>query len=149
MRLVYSLVAAGVSAGLLLFGSFGTSHAAVVENFQSGGWNGSAFTDDQTGAFSTCVASVSYHSGITLYVQLDTNYNWAIGFSALQWNMKVGADIALQYRIDRGAWQSGVAKRRRRIWRACKCPEAATSSPDFAADGHFTFEMAPTITNSA
>ncbi len=110
MRLVYSLVAAGVSAGLLLFGSFGTSHAAVVENFQSGGWNGSAFTDDQTGAFSTCVASVSYHSGITLYVQLDTNYNWAIGFSALQWNMKVGADIALQYRIDRGAWQSGVAK---------------------------------------
>jgi hypothetical protein len=106
MRVVYSLIA----AGFLLLGSFGPGHAAVVDSFRIGSWNGSAFTDDQTGAFTTCVASANYRSGITLYVQVDTTYNWAIGFSAPHWNMKVGADIPLQYRIDRGAWQSGVAK---------------------------------------
>ncbi|EAV44530.1 hypothetical protein SIAM614_05190 [Roseibium aggregatum IAM 12614] len=106
MRVVHSLVA----AGFLLLGSFGSGQAAVVDSFRIGSWNGSAFTDDQTGAFTTCVASANYRSGITLYVQVDTTYNWAIGFSAPHWNMKVGADIPLQYRIDRGAWQSGVAK---------------------------------------
>ncbi|WP_460083831.1 hypothetical protein [Roseibium sp. LAB1] len=114
MRLVHSLVAAGaaagIAAGLLLLGSFGIAHAAVVDKFRVGSWHGSAFTDDQSGGFSTCVASADYRSGITLYVQVDTHYNWAIGFSAPHWNMKVGADIPLQYRIDRGAWQSGVAK---------------------------------------
>jgi hypothetical protein len=106
MRLVRLLAVAGI---LLLSGGL-SSNAAIVENFRLGGWNGSAFTDDQSGRFSTCVASASYKSGITLYVQVDTTYNWAIGFSAPHWNMKVGSDIPLQYRIDRGSWQSGVAK---------------------------------------
>jgi len=106
MRLVRLLVAAGAA---LLFG-LASAQAAIVENFRLGGWNASAFTDDQSGRFSTCVASATYKSGITLYVQVDTTYNWAIGFSAPHWNMEVGSDIPLQYRIDRGAWQSGVAK---------------------------------------
>ncbi|WP_157739094.1 hypothetical protein [Labrenzia sp. VG12] len=98
------------AAGATLFLALATAQAAVVENFRLGGWNGSAFTDDQSGRFSTCVASATYKSGITLYVQVDTSYNWAIGFSAPHWNMPVGSDIPLQYRIDRGGWQSGVAK---------------------------------------
>ncbi|WP_428673664.1 hypothetical protein [Roseibium sp.] len=84
--------------------------AAVVENFRLGGWIGNAYTDDQNGRFDNCVASASYRSGITLHVQVDAGYNWAIGFSASHWDMKVGTDIPLQYRIDRGQWQSGVAK---------------------------------------
>jgi hypothetical protein len=99
-----------VAAGLFILFGCATASAAIVENFRLGGWNGSAFTDDASGRFSTCVASASYRSGITLYVQVDTTYSWAIGFSAPHWNMKIGADIPLQYRIDRGAWQSGVAK---------------------------------------
>ncbi|WP_422374927.1 hypothetical protein [Roseibium sp.] len=99
-----------VIACLTLFAGLASAKAAIVENFRLGGWNGSAFTDDQSGRFSTCVASATYKSGITLYVQVDTSYNWAIGFSAPHWNMPVGSDIPLQYRIDRGGWQSGVAK---------------------------------------
>ncbi|MHA7774403.1 hypothetical protein [Roseibium sp. M-1] len=99
-----------VAAGLWILCSLGNAQAAIVENFRQGGWNGSAFTDDQTGHLSTCVASAAYRSGITLYVQVDTTYNWAIGFSAPHWNMDVGSDIPLQYRIDGGAWQQGVAK---------------------------------------
>ncbi|GAA0779356.1 hypothetical protein E1180_18870 [Roseibium denhamense] len=96
------------SGVLCLFVS--AASAAVVESFRSGGWNGSAYTDDATGRLSTCVAAATYQSGITLYVQVDTSYSWAIGFSAPHWNMDVGSDIPLQYRIDRGAWQQGVAK---------------------------------------
>ncbi|PVB59453.1 hypothetical protein DCO57_22675 [Labrenzia sp. 011] len=102
-------------AGLLMVSGLadtgsGTAHAASMETFRQGGWNGHAYTDDNSGLFNTCVASANYRSGISLYVQVDTGYNWAIGFSAPHWNMKVGADIPLQYRIDRGAWQQGVAK---------------------------------------
>ncbi len=83
--------------------------ADVVESFRSGGWSGNAFTDD-SGRLSTCVASATYRSGITLYVQVDTTYNWAIGFSEPSWNMKEGADIPLSFRIDRGKWQQGIAR---------------------------------------
>lgn len=83
--------------------------ARVVDSFRLGGWNGSAFTDDTSGLFSNCVASAVYKSGITLYVQVDTSYSWAIGFSAPHWNMTVGETIPLQYRIDSGAWQQGTA----------------------------------------
>ncbi len=84
------------------------ANAAVVETFRLGGWSGSAFTDDATGRFNNCVASAAYRSGITLYVQVDTTYNWAIGFSAPTWNLTPGQKIPLQFRIDRGAWQSGT-----------------------------------------
>jgi len=106
MRLLQSLAVTGF---LTLFAAF-QANAAIVENFRSGGWSGSAFTDDQSGLFSTCVASASYRSGITLYVQVDTTYNWAIGFSSPSWTMEEGTDIPLQFRIDRGGWQQGVAK---------------------------------------
>jgi len=106
MRLIGMLVA----AGLLMVSAADNTRAAVVENFRLGGWNGNAYTDDKSGQFSTCVAAADYRSGITLYVQVDASYNWAIGFSAPHWNLNVGADIPLQYRIDRGAWQHGVAK---------------------------------------
>jgi len=99
-----------VLAGMALVLATGNGSAGVVERFRLGSWNGSAYTDDATGRFSNCVASANYRSGIMLLVQVDTTYNWAIGFSAPHWNMKVGDDIPLQYRIDRGAWQQGTAK---------------------------------------
>lgn len=106
MRLFRTLAA----ASLLVSVGVGQTWAATVENFRIGGWNGSAFTDDQSGLFSTCVASATYRSGITLYVQVDTTFSWALGFSSPNWNMEVNSDIPLQYRIDRGDWQQGVAK---------------------------------------
>jgi hypothetical protein len=99
-----------VAVGLFLIANIGQASAAAVDSFRLGAWNGSAFTDDQSGLFSSCVASADYKSGITLYVEVDTSYNWAIGFSATHWNMDVGSDIPLQYRIDRGSWQQGIAK---------------------------------------
>jgi hypothetical protein len=92
----------------ILFGATTAVQARIVESFELGNWDGSAFVDDETGRFSTCVGSANYRSGITMLVQIDSNYNWVIGFSSKSWNLDVGSEIPLQYRIDSGAWQSGV-----------------------------------------
>ncbi|MBS8261509.1 hypothetical protein DYI23_14890 [Roseibium polysiphoniae] len=85
------------------------THAGTIESFRVGGWNGNAYTNDTTGTFDTCVAAATYRNGMTLLVQVDSGYRWAIGFSAPHWNSEIGKEVTLQYRIDRGAWQQGTA----------------------------------------
>lgn len=99
-----SIIAAGIAAicsGLLSI----PADARSVDRFRLGGWVGDAYVDDANNRFSSCVASAQYRSGIAMSVQVDGNYNWFIGFSSSSWNMTVGQNIPLQYRIDRGAWQ--------------------------------------------
>ena len=36
-----------------------------------GNWSGGAFTNDQTGAFTGCIASANYKSGITVFVMVS------------------------------------------------------------------------------
>jgi len=38
-----------------------------------GNWSGGAYTNDQTGAFTGCVASAPYQSGITVIVMVSAN----------------------------------------------------------------------------
>jgi len=45
-----------------------------------GNWKGGAFTNDQTGGFSHCVAGASYDSGIYFMVMIDQNAGWSLGF---------------------------------------------------------------------
>ncbi len=96
-----------VVLGLIVFAAPG--QARVVESFRLGGWNGDAFVNDDTGLFNSCVAIARYRSGISMSVEVDSRYNWWIGFSSPGWTMTTGEKIALRYRIDRGAWQSGIA----------------------------------------
>lgn len=84
-------------------------HARVVESFRSGGWHGDAFVNDSTGLFNSCVAIARYRSGISMSVEVDSVYNWWIGFSSESWTMTTGEKIPLTYRIDGGEWQHGVA----------------------------------------
>jgi hypothetical protein len=51
------------------------------------GWSGGAFTDDQTGAFSNCVATANYKSGIDFGVVVAKNMNWALAFSNPNWSL--------------------------------------------------------------
>jgi hypothetical protein len=41
-----------------------------------GNWKGGAFTNDQTGVFSHCVAGASYDSGIYFMVMIDQGAGW-------------------------------------------------------------------------
>jgi len=92
-----------------LFVSTSVAQARIVESFKSGRWHGDAFVNDQTGKFDSCIAIAKYRSGISMSVQVDANYDWWIGFSAPGWKMTPGEDIPLQFKIDRGQWQQGVA----------------------------------------
>ena len=46
-----------------------------------GNWQGGAFTDDKSGAFSHCAASASYQNGIVFLVSVGQDYSWTLGYS--------------------------------------------------------------------
>ncbi|MDU6139881.1 MAG: hypothetical protein E6645_32375, partial [Bradyrhizobium sp.] len=54
------------------------------------GWSGGAFTDDNTGQFTSCVASASYKSGINFGVLALPNFNWALAFIHPSWSLSQG-----------------------------------------------------------
>src|SRR3954451_1423109 len=51
------------------------------------GWSGGAFTDDQTGQFSSCIANANYKSGIDFGVVVAKNGAWALAFSHPNWSL--------------------------------------------------------------
>jgi hypothetical protein len=53
-----------------------------------GNWKGGAFTSDQTGAFTHCVAGASYDSGIYFMVMIDQAAGWSLGFQHPKWSFK-------------------------------------------------------------
>jgi hypothetical protein len=53
-----------------------------------GNWKGGAFTSDQTGAFTHCVAGASYDSGIYFMVMIDQAAGWSFGFQHPKWSFK-------------------------------------------------------------
>lgn len=72
-------------------------------------WGGGAFANDQTGQFTSCIASANYRSGITMTVLISRGMTWALGFSDPAWNLQVGQDIPLAMMFDGQAPWSGLA----------------------------------------
>ena len=96
---------------LLMFavGLAGTADAKKISNFRVGAWHGGAFVDDDTGVFNSCLASAEYNSGITMFVRVDRELIWEIGFLSDKWSFTKGSQIKLQFKIDRSEWESVVA----------------------------------------
>lgn len=63
------------------------------------GWLIGAYSDDNTGAFSHCAASVTYRSGTTLGFGLGAN-GWTIALANPAWQMPVGAFYPVALQID-------------------------------------------------
>ncbi len=93
----------------LAVGFAGTAAAKQVTKFQLGAWYGGAYTSDETGAFTSCLASASYNSGITMIVKVDREFVWEIGFSSNTWSFSPGEDIRLRFRIDKSRWENVTA----------------------------------------
>jgi len=71
-----------------LFLAAGAANAAGPSRpFQIGLWSGGAWTNDQTGAFSHCAASVPYQSGITMFAAVNRSYSWSLGFGDPRWTL--------------------------------------------------------------
>jgi S1-C subfamily serine protease len=73
-------------------GPFGSIHV--------GAWNGGAFTDDNTGAFSHCGASTNYASGVTVVVGQNANASWLLGFNSAGFRFTAGETFPLDITFD-------------------------------------------------
>lgn len=73
-------------------GPFGTIHV--------GNWQGGAWTNDTTGAFSHCGAGVYSANGVSLLIEQDTDRKWLIGFASPTWNLPSGQTIPIELTFD-------------------------------------------------
>ena len=55
--------------------------AGPFGSIRVGNWNGGAYTDDKTGAFSHCAAGTSYANGVNVIVGQNVNGSWLLGFA--------------------------------------------------------------------
>ena len=78
------------------------ANAASITNYNVGGWDVAAFTDDNSGRFTHCAASARYKSGILLLFSVSDTFQWSIGFSSPEWELRPGRDFNVDYRIDGG-----------------------------------------------
>ncbi len=63
-------------------------------------WNGGAFSNDSTGAFSHCAASTPYANGVTLLVGQDANNSWLLGFANPAFRFKKGENLTIDVTFD-------------------------------------------------
>src|SRR5713226_8223090 len=102
--------APGMALALLLAWVATASHAAgPMRPFQLGLWSGGAYTNDQTGTFSHCGASVGYHSGILMLVTINRSFGWALGFYSPEWNLVPKTQIPVELHFDGGPTFNAVA----------------------------------------
>jgi S1-C subfamily serine protease len=86
------LVNMAVLSAACAAGPFGSIHV--------GAWNGGAFTDDNTGAFSHCGASTNYASGVTVVVGQNANASWLLGFTSSGFHLTAGETFPVDITFD-------------------------------------------------
>ncbi|CCE10401.1 conserved exported hypothetical protein [Bradyrhizobium sp. STM 3843] len=69
-------------------------------SISAAGWSGGAYTDDKTGAFTSCIASASYKSGITFSVVVSKTYEWALAFIHPSWTLTPGQKFPIVLSFD-------------------------------------------------
>ncbi|SMX60591.1 conserved exported protein of unknown function [Bradyrhizobium sp. ORS 285] len=80
------------------------------------GWSGGAYTDDNTGKFSSCIASASYKSGINFGVLALPTYNWALAFIHPTWSLTQGQKFPIvlsfdgrnSYNVEGSVWSANM-----------------------------------------
>jgi hypothetical protein len=75
-----------------------------------GQWRGGAYTNNNPGQFTSCVASAPYKSGILLLVTVDAAYRWSLGFAHEQWQLTPDEVFPIDLIFDGQAKVPVVAK---------------------------------------
>jgi hypothetical protein len=77
-----------IAAIFLLLGAATAADArGPYGSIKVAGWSGGAYTDDNTGEFSNCVASANYKSNINFGVLVTKTMSWALAFSHPNWTL--------------------------------------------------------------
>ena len=97
----YGATVAALAVSLVL-DTMAAHSAGPIRPFQLGLWSGGAYTNEQTGGFSHCAASVPYKSGISMFVAVNRLFGWSLGFYDPQWNLTPASQIPIQIHFDGG-----------------------------------------------
>jgi hypothetical protein len=74
--------------------------AAEVGSIKIGHWDGGAFTDDKTGAFSHCGATAGYVNGFSLTLGQNAERTWLIAIANSNWNLTPGETYPFDLTFD-------------------------------------------------
>jgi len=89
---ISAIASALLSSSAFAAGPFGTNHV--------GHWQGGAYTNDTTGAFSHCAAAASFANGISLSIGQNDGREWLIGFIDPTWNLPAGQSFRMVLTFD-------------------------------------------------
>src|SRR4029079_9311822 len=93
--------AAAVAALLtMMFAGSNAEARGPYGSISVGNWQGGAYTNDQTGAFSHCAAGARYASGVYFLVIMDQGGGWGLGFMHEQWKLRTGEAFPLTLTFD-------------------------------------------------
>jgi hypothetical protein len=92
VRFVLSILLATLSLSAHAKGPYGS--------IKVGNWSGGGFTNDSTGAFTGCIASAPYKSGITMLVMVGAKVDWRLAFTHRNWNLGVGSTFPIVLTFD-------------------------------------------------
>ncbi len=84
--------------------------AKTIATFDVRGWNASVFTDDDTGAFSSCAATAEYRSGMGLGFLIGDDYSWSLSLFDTPTSFKKGQNVTVAFQIDGGEVRKVTAK---------------------------------------
>src|SRR5690348_12077384 len=74
--------------------------AGPYGNIHVGNWQGGAFTDDSTGAFSHCAATASYGNGNILVVGQNAANSWLLSFANPGFHLTKGKTSPIDVTFD-------------------------------------------------
>ncbi len=98
-----------ILALIILSLSLESAFAKKIYSLKSGNWSGGAYTNNKTGRFSHCAASVKYKSGILLLFSVTRTRRWNMGLSNNVWNLTPRQKYPIEYRVDKGRLITGTA----------------------------------------
>lgn len=87
----------------------GAASARQVSAFEVRGWDVHAYTDDETGDFSNCVASAEYESGMVLAFQIGADFSWNMAVFDSPVSFKKGQRVDVSYQVDGGRSRKATA----------------------------------------
>ena len=90
------------------------------------GWAGGSYTYEDNNRFSHCAASAPYRNGTVVYVSIDENYSWYLGFSNESWRLKRGRKVPIVYRFDQGMWFEATGEARDKNFFTVSMPPDST-----------------------
>lgn len=71
-----------------------------VGTLKVGNWSGGAYTNNDTGQFSGCIAAKTYRSGFTIIVMVSPQMTWQLSFVQEKWNLAQGQQLPIVLMFD-------------------------------------------------